>query len=647
MASVQPRLHTPGDTNLFPGDWLLSKVREFEVGQERTLRIPAFPNGEPYRIACLQHDQKGVVATVLETLHQWLNCENLSEFCPLRMTVVCSDSSGKRAVIRTIKTLVALMRKMFGTNDVVRVAAPNGRAAYDAGGETLYHMLDIPVKSRQYWPGSMRQEKRLRLIQKFRTLLCLIVSERNLVSCADLGTIEGMIAETVHGGGSRSPKSFGGIPIVILFGDDYQLPGLNSGAFRALYAEGVRRADEVGCRVVLACAEHVVGLKGWSRKGIEPTGEAALLNRLRVGDKLTQGDSNKLLSLHISAIEKKHGKAPADEIRKKAVFLFLTNQQCARRNIICLGKTCDNTNPAVVLPTQRHGPINGNAVESHFPSGRGSWPQTSTICVNAKVALRSKNICPLWGLHIGACGVVKEIVFGKGCSPNRGDSPLYVVVDFPKYCGPPWDVSNPTVSSTSPLLDERMYHHQTYTRFLKFVPITTTEVTCRGKCCYQEHVPLGLAYAQTIHRFQGLSAGPVEDGEPPNVFDAIVCDPDASRYEAQFPGLFNTAVSSATTLGDDDGLNSALYFTGNHNLLEGRLNKPGKKLGNTRSPHDTYLKIHLRSEWVQHLRDNLLSSPLTRIEKENLFTWAEGHSISYSDLVQRVIAHQEVCPSKP
>ena len=46
------------------------------------------------------------------------------------------------------------------------------------------------------------------------------------------------------------------------------------------------------------------------------------------------------------------------------------------------------------------------------------------------------------------------------------------------------------------------------------------------------------------------------------MFDVIVCNPDESKYEGKFLGLFYTAVSRATTLGDDDGLNSALYFTG-------------------------------------------------------------------------------------
>ena len=461
---LQPRVYAPGDVNILPEDWLLYKVREFEVEREWELQIPTLPNGKPYRVTCLQHDQKGIVATVLATLHQWMNCDNLNEFHPLRMTVMCSDSSGKNAVSTTIKTLVTLMRQMFGTNDVVRIATPNGTAAYNAGGETFYHMLDIPVDSREYWPDSMRQNKRLRLIQKFGTLLCFIVDERNLVASTELGTVERMIAETVHGGGNKAAGSFGGVPIVILFGDDYQLPGFKTGGFRALYSEGVGMG-EVGRRVLLECAEHVVVLKGIGCEDCKPNGETALLDRLRTGTKLTEVDSNKLLSLRMSAVADKHGEVLAAEIRRKAVFLFLTNKQCFRHNLLCLSETCGNRNPAVVLCTRSRGPVDGKAVGSHFSSKRAG-PQYSTICVNAKVALHSKNICPLWGLHIGACGVVKEIVFSRGCAPHEGDSPSYVVVDFPKYCGPAWDVSNPTVSFTNHLSAKRMYQHRLSYTFL-------------------------------------------------------------------------------------------------------------------------------------------------------------------------------------
>ena len=72
-----------------------------------------------------------------------------------------------------------------------------------------------------------------------------------------------------------------------------------------------------------------------------------------------------------------------------------------------------------------------------------------------------------------------------------------------------------------------------------------------------------MSYARTIHKFQGLTAGPVNEGKIPNMYQCIICDPDEKKIEGTSLGLFYTATSRATTLGDDDGMNSAIYFSGN------------------------------------------------------------------------------------
>ena len=68
--------------------------------------------------------------------------------------------------------------------------------------------------------------------------------------------------------------------------------------------------------------------------------------------------------------------------------------------------------------------------------------ETSKIRIGAKVAKNRRNFCPILGLHSGVCGTVDEIVFKKGENPNNSDLPLYVVADFPLYCGPAWDAKN-------------------------------------------------------------------------------------------------------------------------------------------------------------------------------------------------------------
>ena len=127
------------------------------------------------------------------------------------------------------------------------------------------------------------------------------------------------------------------------------------------------------------------------------------------------------------------------------------------------------------------------------------------------------------------------------------------------------------------------------------------------------------------------------------MFDVIVCDPDDSKHEGKFLGLFYAAVSRATSLGDDDGLNSALYFAGD-SVKQDRIRSIGKKIHS----QDDFLNVRRRSIWVQHLRDHLYRSPLTKSQKMNLFTWAESASISYNELFDRIHDYQRaLAPKQP
>ena len=65
-----------------------------------------------------------------------------------------------------------------------------------------------------------------------------------------------------------------------------------------------------------------------------------------------------------------------------------------------------------------------------------------------------------------------------------------------------------------------------------------------------------------MNTVSALSAGPVDAGKIPNMYKCIVCDPDEKSFESSALGLLYTAVSRGTTLGDSDGMNSAVYFTG-------------------------------------------------------------------------------------
>ena len=178
------------------------------------------------------------------------------------MTVNGPGGSGKSVVINTI---VGIMRTMFGINDVVKIVAPTGTAAFNVSGETFHHLMGNRVTKKQYTPNAMGAKKRMELIKRFKSLLCLIIDERSLINSKDLGTTERQMSETIYGGGPLSEKSFGGLPILVLFGDDYQLPGTDEGGLGALYMNGGAKMTRLGRSALLECSHHVMELKGSKR----------------------------------------------------------------------------------------------------------------------------------------------------------------------------------------------------------------------------------------------------------------------------------------------------------------------------------------------------------------------------------------------
>ena len=75
-------------------------------------------------------------------------------------------------------------------------------------------------------------------------------------------------------------------------------------------------------------------------------------------------------------------------------------------------------------------------------------------------------------------------------------------------------------------------------------------------------MPLNLAFATTIHKCQGISAGIVKEGQPPDTIKSIVFDPGTKAFESNCPGTFYVGLSQATTMGNNNKMKSAIYFLG-------------------------------------------------------------------------------------
>ena len=234
----------------------------------------------------------------------------------------------------------------------------------------------------------------------------------------------------------------------------------------------------------------------------------------------------------------------------------------------------------------------------------------------ARVALEGVNYNPIWGLYNGACGNVKEIIFKDNENPNDGYMPLYVVVEFPGYTGPPWDIQNPT-----------------------HVPIPMNRTLCNHGCCSRVRCPLVMAWAITLHRFQGQSAGPVDPGKIPNPYQCIVFDPHDSTAEHKALGLFYTGLSRATTLGGKTGIDSALFFDGK-DATESRMQYLGQKVDSS----DFYDTYEDRKSWINYLEGRVCTCNLTLAQRDSLLQWVALASYSPGAVEKRAILRQMASP---
>ena len=171
------------------------------------------------------------------------------------------------------------------------------------------------------------------------------------------------------------------------------------------------------------------------------------VSRVRVcaEEELLDSDVDKLMSLQLENMRMKHGEDTVESIRKEAMFLFYRNEPRKRHNTDVIMDIASKDNPVALIKCKCSNKSTGKGDRRHYDKD----PPHCMLCVDARVAIHSRNFWAEKGLHNNAIGTVKEIMFDHGHSPNHGDLPRHVVVEFPLCCGPPWDTSNPKVSKVS------------------------------------------------------------------------------------------------------------------------------------------------------------------------------------------------------
>ena len=527
-------------------------------------------------------------------------------FKPLRLTVRGCAGSGKSYLINT---MVAITRKLFGINDAVLVAAPTGAAAFNVHGQTMHRLFGIDP----FQPSKHMSELKARQLRKvLRRTVAIIMDERSMISCDVLGAAERNVAEHAHGG-VHSDENWGGIPIVIMFGDDYQLPpptNKQKGAFDTMsskvsISQSRFNVAAFGAFQFRKMSEVCMEMNTIKRQHKSQTVFRKILEKVRIC-KTTMDQTEILDALHLM----NYSSADRETIKKDAMYLFATKAPRDNHNYYMLSRLASETNPVALVRTKPRSLINNKrATLAHF--NNDSMPGAALLCRGAMVSITGHNFEPDWGLYNNSIGYVDEIIFALNDNPNNGDQPLYVAVEFPQYCGPVWDINNP-----------------------KIVPIPMITEFCSKpkKCCSALFCPLRLSFGRTIHTFQGQSAGPVEKGQPTNAVQRIICDPGDRTMEGNNPGLFYVLLSRATTLGNGGHLDSAIYFTGvnmsKHRVLNLRLNTKG----------NTYKKILLRDKWLNRLDKNTIKPEWNNTYIKNITKWSKTRRFTIKQL-DRCIAN--------
>jgi hypothetical protein len=181
-----------------------------------------------YNIMDATASQSAVLYKVFGKIQEWMEWEAGDQkiiILPLRLTVRGAAGAGKRFIINNI---VSYMIRMFDDDDVVHVVRPTGMAAFNVLGETLHIFAGL-----DWWNTKKRMTKNStmeKLEKKLQNKVVILMDERSMLSQSILGLLEQAVARSAHECG-HSGEDWGGIPVMVLFGDDYQLPSIgNTGA---------------------------------------------------------------------------------------------------------------------------------------------------------------------------------------------------------------------------------------------------------------------------------------------------------------------------------------------------------------------------------------------------------------------------------
>ena len=406
----------------------------------------------------MNYDQKFAYNIIMEKIQKHSAGEHVNH----RMVIAGQAGSGKSYLINCI---VHSIRQLYQTNKSVQVLCPTGSSANLISGKTIHSFLKIPcgpkcLKDMSPPVGSTGE----RLQQNCEGLICLLVDERSLVGCSLLGWME------YHSQcGLKNNMEWGGVPVVVFFGDDIQLPSVCDSP---VYLCCSSKPAAMRGALIWKGFDTAVELKQIVRQNSDQKRLKQVLNSLRTYT-TNDNDTQWLQNFQWDHLIKKYGKTLMQSMKEDALFVFPTHEEEWRHNKTEL-MTANQSHRVAKITAECHG------IHSKSSSAErsGGLVRVLYICISARINLTS-NINVAYGLYNGAVGTVIDIVYPENKSP-KDSLPEFVMVDFPKYTGPSFLEDHPT-----------------------WIPVAVVQRRLDCQCCSRKQLPLRLGWGTTIHRCQG------------------------------------------------------------------------------------------------------------------------------------------------
>ena len=443
-------------------------------------------------------EQRLVISLVLRKCKALLEGEKTDN---LHVIVSGTAGTGKSFLL---SILTFFVQSLFGHAGAAFTAAPTGAAADNVGGTTLHALSGLNPAFLSGRPlGAPSPKLVMQLQNKFKYAKMVALDEMSLCGCTLLGYFSERLAVAVNGG-SRMTAPFGDIPIFLLLGDHGQLgpadpketrlcdrhsrpktemgqrgQALYFSIARAVFLHQMKRQNANGA-ICTSCPSH------FHEPGAICSYFAGMLHRMRF-DKVQDSDFD--WAKHRQLQNMCGVRLSEQESFRRNDVLYLVPRKVDAHNLnLERFETLFESNyslDAGLFACSLKAISWGKGMAAQFKNDVFEGiPSYTILCAGSPVTLTSNRMQSA-RLFNGSIGRVVSIVFAPGHFPSMcGTSwPLFILVDFPDFCGPCIDPLRPTLVPIIPIQggDGRAGRHG---------------------------FPLKLAYCMTCHKAQGCTCGP-------------------------------------------------------------------------------------------------------------------------------------------